>query len=96
MKIFAEVVPDEGTRHFFKNLELGRRVKIEWVLDAFNNKSIQTFISFTSLHHVNYRSHVSYTAHFATNQHWEGGGDYLPTTKQTVIKIITKIKLLGL
>ena len=78
------------------------RVKIEWILDAFNKVFIWDFNPSFYLHHDRsdvgkYSNAIQNTlVTFCNRSPLGGGGDYLPMTeKRTVIKIITKTKLLG-
>ena len=103
VKIFAEVL-DVLTRVCLENVCDSGRVKIEWILDAFNKVFILDFNPSFYLHHDNWircweiqQSHTTYVSH-VLQQITIGVGDeiiYLRLKKRTVIKIITKTKLLG-
>ena len=91
-----------------KCLGFGERVKIEWILDAFNKVLSWDFNPSFYLHHDNWircweiqQSRTTYVSQvlqqITIGGKGGGGGEiiYLRLKKRTVIKIVTKTKLLG-
>ena len=105
MKIFAKVV-DFLTRVCLEHVWDSGRVKIEWILDAFNKVFIWDFnpsfiyITITRSDVGKYNNAIQHMLVTFCNKSPLGGGGgggiiYLRLEKRTVIKIITKAKLLG-